>query len=187
MRFSRLWTGAFLVGLSFSSGAFAQEVVAPAEAETASDLPRDRRTWELALDGSYAAGGSSDLDYGGGGALRAGYAFPFKWAALIPEVGVDVFGISGIESATVYGAFVGGRARFGRGLEPGISAHFGGAGVSWRDSYGAPTADVGIFLELTYLQHLILGVQGEYKSTIATGGNPSLAWYTAGLTVGTRL
>jgi hypothetical protein len=173
--------------LAVSSVADAQEATPDERAETASPLPRDARAVELALDGSYAAAGSSDLDLGGGAALRAGYAFPFKWAALVPEGGIDVFGLSGVDHAVVYGAFVGGRARFGRGLEPGISAHYGVSGVSWRESYAAPTADVGLFLELTYIRRLIIGAQGEYKSTFSTGGHPSVGWYTAGLTVGTRL
>lgn len=157
---------------------------------SASELPPDQRAVEIALDGSYAAAGSGSLSLGGGGALRVGYAFPFRWAALVPEVGADVFGFSsarGTARATEFGAFGGGRLRLGRGFEPGVSAHFGVAGVHWQDSFAAPTADVGIFAELTYFRRLILGVQGEYKSTFAVSGHPALTWYTFGLTVGTRL
>jgi hypothetical protein len=153
--------------------------------ESAEDLPEhEPRALQLALDGSYGAGGSSDLDLGGGGALRVGEIFPFKWVSLIPEVGVDVFGFSGVHPAKVFGGFAGGRLRIARGLEPGVFAHAGVSGVRWRDDYAAPTADVGLSVDLTFIPTLLLGVQGEYKSTISSGGNPALSWYTVGLTVG---
>ena len=158
------------------------------QAAVANDLPsKEPRALQIALDGNYAAGGVSDVDLGGGGALRVGEVFPFEWLALIPEVGFDVFGFSGTRGATTFGGFAGGRLRVGRGLQPGVFAHAGVSGVRWRDDYAAPTADVGLSLDLTYIPHLLLGVQGEYKSTISTGGNPALSWYTVGLTVGTRI
>ena len=166
------------------------ESASTAEQPGSGELEPDRRAVELALDGSYAVSGSSGLDLGGGGALRLGYAFPFKWVALVPEAGADVFAFSaaaGSPSATQYGAFGGGRLRVGRGIEPGISAHAGIAGVHWGNSFAAPTADVGLFVELTYFRRLILGAQGEFKSTFAVGDHPALTWYTFGLTVGTRL
>ena len=156
--------------------------------EGAEDLPRrEPRALQLALDGSYGAGGSSDLDLGGGGALRVGEIFPFRWASLIPEVGVDVFGFSGVHPAKVFGGFAGGRLRIGRGLEPGVFAHAGVTGVRWRDDYAAPTVDVGLCVDLTFIPKLLLGVQGEYKSTISSGGHAALSWYTMGLTVGVRI
>lgn len=156
--------------------------------ENAEDLPsHEARALQLALDGSYGAGGSSDLDLGGGAALRVGEIFPFRWVSLIPELGVDVFAFSGVHPAKVFGGFAGGRLRIGRGLEPGVFAHAGVSGVRWRDDYAAPTADVGLSVDLTYIPTLLLGVQGEYKSTIASGGNPALSWYTVGLTVGARI
>ncbi len=167
----------------------AREAVPREEANTESELPRERRAVELALDASYAASGTNDLNYGGGAALRAGYVFPFKWAALVPEGGVEMWALSGSagnDGALLYGAFGGARARFGRGLEPGVFAHYGVTGVSWRDTFAAPTVDVGMFIELTYLERMVLGALGMYKSTISTGGNPSISWYTAGLMVGTR-
>jgi hypothetical protein len=115
-------------------------------------------------------------------------AEPFAWTAQVPEVGVDFVALNGSrDDATAYGAFVGGRARFGRGLEPGISTHFGVTGVQWREDFAAPSADIGLFVELTYIDRLILAAQGEYKSTLSAGGNPAITWYTAGITVGTRL
>jgi hypothetical protein len=169
--------------------AHAQQNSGPAsEPALPADLPTHGRAVELALDANYAVGGSGDLDLGGGAALRAGYAFPFAWAALVPEVGVDFVMLNGSsDDATAYGAFVGGRARFGRGLEPGISTHFGLTGVQWREDFVAPSADIGLFVELTYIERLILAAQGEYKSTLSAGGNPAITWYTAGITVGTRL
>jgi len=156
--------------------------------EAANDLPtQEPRALQIALDGNYAAGGASDLDLGGGGALRVGPVFPFAWVALIPEVGFDVFGFSGTRGATTFGGFAGGRLRVGRGLEPGVFAHAGVSGVRWRDDYAAPSADVGLSVDLTYIPKLLLGVQGEYKSTFASGGKPALSWYTAGVTVGVRI
>jgi hypothetical protein len=158
------------------------------QAESANDFPvQEPRALQIALDGSYAAGGASDIDLGGGGALRVGQVFPFAWLSLIPEVGFDVFGFSGTTGATTFGGFAGGRLRVGRGLEPGLFAHAGVSGVRWRDDYAAPSVDVGLSVDLTYIPKLLLGVQGEYKSTIASGGNPALSWYTAGVTVGVRI
>jgi hypothetical protein len=149
--------------------------------------PPEPRALQIALDGSYGAGGASNVDLGGGGALRIGPVFPFKWVSLIPELGADVFAFSGTPSAKVFGGFAGARLRIGRGLEPGVFAHGGVSGVRWRDDYAAPTMDVGLSVDLTLIPTLLLGVQGMYKSTFATGQNPSLAWYTAGLTVGVRI
>jgi len=174
--------------LSMAASVSAQDT-AQSESESAGDLPhKEPRALQIALDGSYGAGGASDLDLGGGGALRIGEVFPFRWVSLVPEVGVDVFGFSSpSKGATVFGGFAGGRLRVGRGLEPGVFAHAGVSGVRWRDDFAAPTADVGIGVDLTYLPKLLLGVQGEYKSTISSGGHPALGWYTFGATVGVRL
>lgn len=173
--------------LSATAGAAAQESAEEAP-QRANDLPtREPRALQIALDGNYAAAGSSDLDLGGGGALRVGEVFPFAWVSLIPEVGFDVFGFSGVSSATTFGGFAGARLRLGRGLEPGVFAHGGVSGVRWRDDYAAPSADVGLSVDLTYIPKLLLGFQGEYKSTFSTGGKPALSWYTAGVTVGVRI
>jgi hypothetical protein len=156
--------------------------------EAANDLPtKEPRALQIALDGNYAAGGASDLDLGGGGALRVGEVFPFDWLSLTPEVGFDVFGFSGTRGATTFGGFAGGRLRVGRGLEPGVFAHAGVSGVRWRDDYAAPSVDVGLSVDLTYIPRLLLGFQGEYKSTFAISGKPALSWYTAGITVGVRI
>jgi hypothetical protein len=159
-------------------------------AERLEELPRDRRAVEIALDASYGASGTDQLSLGGGAALRAGYALPVSSITFVPEVGVDAFGFGatrGTPNAAMYGGFVGGRLRFGRVFEPGVFAHVGVLGVSWRDDYVAPTADAGLFLELALVPWLILGVQGEFKSTFATDGRPTISWYTFGLTGGVRL
>jgi len=178
-----------LGAMSLLPGAgYAQDEANETASASSSDIPpREPRALQIALDGSYGAGGVSDVDLGGGGALRIGPVFPFKWVALVPEVGADVFGFGGVRGATVFGGFAGARLRIGRGFEPGVFAHGGVSGVRWRDDYAAPTMDVGIAADLTYIPKLLLGVQGMYKSTFSTGGNPALAWYTAGVTVGVRL
>ncbi len=181
---ARIKTLIFLACLS-STGALAEDTAARLE-----ELPRDRRALELSLDASYGASGADQLNLGGGGALRVGYALPVASITFVPEVGTDVFAFSaprGLPTARTYGGFVGSRLRFGRVFEPGAFAHIGVLGVSWRDDYAAPTVDAGLFLEIALVPWLVFGVQGEYKSTFASGGHPSLAWYTSGLTGAVRL
>lgn len=147
----------------------------------------DERYTQLVLDGSFAASGVSETGTGGGAALRAGQVFPVGFVVFVPELGADVFKFAGHREATVYGGFAGARMRFGRLVEPGVFAHVGVAGVDRVKQYAAPSVDFGIAVDITYFDRLLLGVQGEYKSAIGVGGDPSFSWYTAGASVGLKL
>jgi hypothetical protein len=161
------------------STARAQDAQAP--------LPDRVQYNQLVLDGSYAASGVNTTGDGGGAALRFGRVIPLRYATIVPEGVADVFAFSGTRDARIYGASGGARLRFGRLLEPGVFTHAGVAGVQRGDGYAAPTVDVGVTLDLSYFERLLLGVQGEYKAAISTAGNPSFSWYTAGVSVGVKL
>jgi hypothetical protein len=156
--------------------------------ETADHRPcPEVQALQLAID-AYAAGGIGVGNLlGAGGSIRVGEIFPVMGTLIIPEAGLDFFGFGGDDPANTFGGFVGGRLRFGTGIVPGVFAHVGVAGVRWRDDYAAPTTDVGASVDLTYLPQVLFGVQGGYKSTISTGGNPALHWVFGGATMGFRI
>lgn len=172
----------------FASASVSAQTCTPCESASAGEVPsQEPQALQLALDAFAAAGGGSDHLVGAGGALRIGEVFPYMGASLIPEVGFDFLAFSGDTPTNVFGGFLGGRVRFGKGIVPGLFAHTGVAGVRWRNDYVASTADVGVSVDATFIPKVLLGIQGAYKSTIASGGNPALGWYTAGATIGMRL
>lgn len=144
---------------------------------------------QLVLDLNYAPSGEDQTGDGGGAALRFGRTYPLRYATFVPEFVGDYYAFSGRKTAQTYGASGGARLRFGRLFEPGMFAHFGVAGVHRKTDgdWAAPTLDVGLTFDFTNFERLLLGVQGEYKTAFAVGDNPSFTWYTAGISVGTKL
>jgi hypothetical protein len=165
----------------------AEQTTRPAVLPPADEPPPRSRYNQLVLDGGWAVSGQSTTGDGGGGALRFGLVYPTRFMSVIPEAAVDFFAFSGTRTAQLYGALGGLRLRFGRGFEPGMAAHFGVAGVSRGESYAAPVLDVGLSADFTYFERLLLGIQGIYGNAFGVNGHSSFTWYTAGISVGTKL
>lgn len=166
---------------------YAQETPSSQEHGVGPGQGHDERYTQIVLDGNFASSAENQTGNGGGGALRVGEAFPVGFLVFVPELGGDFFKFAGPQEAKTYGGFAGARMRFGRLVEPGLFAHVGVAGVDRVDKYAAPTVDLGITVDVTYFERVLLGVQGQYKSAIGTGGDPSFSFYTAGLSAGVKL
>ena len=60
-------------------------------------------------------------------------------------------------------------------------------GVSRESHYAAPSFDVGVTVDVTFHERLLVGLQAQYKSALGVGGNAHFDWYTLGLSIGAKL
>jgi hypothetical protein len=187
LRAAALTASLFAVTFARPASVSAQACAACEQAPTEGLPSQEPQSLQIALDAWGAASGGSDNLLGAGGALRVGEVFPYMGASIIPEVGFQFFGFGGDTPGDIFGGFAGGRIRFGRGIVPGVYGHVGVAGVRWRDDYAAPTADFGLSVDATFIPKVLFAMQGGYSSTVSTGGNPAMHWFSAGFTMGLRL
>lgn len=135
----------------------------------------------LALDLDFVGGiDETGVGAGTGGALRFGRKFDLMVLSLTPEIGGSYHTFSGSAEASEYSGFLGARLGFGKVLEPGVFAHVGVAHLSsWGIDDTAPAVDAGIFLDLTVLPILDLGVHAAYNA-ILPDGEDAFDWYRLG-------
>lgn len=171
MSFSR--TVAFLLALVVLLGAL------PAAADQSKGSTR------LALDLDWAMpSGQHGFDSGPGGAIRLGEQSDLTLVQLVGELGGGYQPFSGTRGAKLYSGFIGGRIAFGKILEPGLYGHLGIAHLDIDNGPGsrtAPRLDAGLFLDLTVLPLVNVGVHGGYYSFLAGGGQPAFNYFVAGL------
>jgi len=144
---------------------------APAQAKTA-----------IAADLDYAAPIDSDMKSGGGFAIRVGQQLHVPMLVLTPELVFSdhTFADNG---PTAYRGLAGLRLGVGELIRPGVYGHLGFGSLSMPDpvpSHTAFTYDAGIFLDLTVLPLLDLGVHGAYNRLNAGDGVPTFEWATIG-------
>jgi hypothetical protein len=132
---------------------------------------------------------SSNIDKSGWGfGIRLGSELHLPLLALTPEIGFTYASFS--TQATAYRGIVGANLGIGEVLRFGVMAHLGighvsvdntpalaAAGESSRTAF---TLDGGIFLELTVIPLLNVGVHGAYNHLAGENGRDGLQWITAG-------
>jgi hypothetical protein len=159
---------AFAGGVAFA-GCFLN--AAPAHAKTA-----------IAADLDYAAPIDSDLKSGAGFAIRVGQQLHAPLVVLTPELVFSDHTFAD-DGPTAYRGLAGLRLGFGEIIRPGVYGHLGFGSLSMPDpvpSHTAFTYDAGIFLDLTILPLLDIGVHGAYNRLNAGDGVSAFEWGTIG-------
>lgn len=145
---------------------------APASAKTA-----------IAADLDYAAPIDSDAKSGTGFAIRVGQQVHLPLIAITPELAFADHTFAGDFGPTAYRGLVGLRLGFGELIRPGVYAHLGLGHLTLPDplpSHTAFTYDGGVFLDLTVLPLLDLGVHGAYNRLNEGDGISAFEWATIG-------
>jgi hypothetical protein len=136
----------------------------------------------IALDLEYAGDiDEDDVESGSGGAIRLGRQADLVLVSLTGEIGGSYHGFAGEREVSVYRGFLGGRLQVGKILEPGIYGHLGiGKLNDEPDSRTAPTFDAGLFLDLTVLPLVDLGVHAGYDTVLGSGDANAFDYWVAG-------
>jgi hypothetical protein len=123
---------------------------------------------EIAADLDFSGVFDEPVSSGYGGALRAGYGLNLLLLKLTPEFGASFHRFTGEPGVSLVRAFVGGRLALGSGLEPGVYAHLGIGHLSGNSALNrtTPAFDAGLFLDLTILPLINLGVHGSYNALL---------------------
>lgn len=132
-----------------------------------------------------------DLDYindinedasgpGKGLALRYGYKLDLLVLSVTPEVGLGGYWFGEPFEPRILQGFVGGRATFGKVLEPGVFAHLGYGSMKVVDeSRGGTSIDAGVTLDLTMLPFIDLGVHAAYDAFLIKDED-AFDWFRVG-------
>lgn len=132
-----------------------------------------------------------DLDYindinedgvggGQGVALRYGYKLDLLVLSLTPEAGLGGYWFGEPAEPRILQGFVGGRATFGKVLEPGVFAHIGYGSMKVLDeSRGGTSIDAGVTLDLTILPFIDLGVHAAYDAFLIKDED-AFDWFRVG-------
>ncbi len=136
----------------------------------------------LALDLEYAGPiDEGSVKGGSGGALRLGREADLVLVSLTGEIGGSYHSFSGTPDVSVWRGFVGGRFAVGKILEPGVYGHLGIGRLSVDPgSRTSPTFDGGLFLDLTVLPLVDLGVHAGYDTVLGKDGAQAFDYYVAG-------
>jgi len=147
-------------------------VAAPARADTT-----------IGGDLDYAAPIDSNAGSGWGFAVRLGQQFHVPLLAMNPEIGFnyDAFGSA---STIAYRGIAGLRLGIGEVIRPGIYGHLGVARLDFDQapdrSHTAFTYDVGLFLELTVIPLLNVGIHVAYDSIAESDRVDTFKWWNLG-------
>lgn len=137
----------------------------------------------LALDLDYGTAlEHSNVDEGGGGAIRIGLERDYFLVSLIPEVQLDVHHLTADPAdATISTAKVGGRIRFLKILEPGVFAHAGLGHIGGDRVYDHTgiAFDAGFTLDLTILPLIDIGLHTAWNR-IFGDEDSGVSYVTAG-------
>ena len=149
--------------------------------------PSTQAKTAIGLDLDYAVPIDSDVNSGGGFAIRVGQQFHPPLIVLVPELVFASHSFSD-DGPTVYEGLAGLRFGLGEVIRPGVFAHLGiGRTTGWAKDTGF-SYDGGAFLDLTILPLLDLGVHGAYNrmnlGDVRLPNNESVAalqWITLGV------
>lgn len=143
---------------------------APAQAKTA-----------IAVDLDYAVPIDSDYDSGGGFAVRVGQQLRLPLIAITPELAFADHSFP--DGPTAYRGLAGLRLGFGEIIRPGVFAHLGLGHLTLPSPFPSHTAftyDAGVFLDLTVIPLLDLGIHGGYNRLNEGEGVAAFDWATIG-------
>jgi hypothetical protein len=144
---------------------------APAQAKTA-----------IGADLDFAMPIDSDMKSGAGFAIRVGQQLRAPFVVLTPELVFSDHSFTD-DGPTAYRGLAGLRLGIGELIRPGVYGHLGFGSLSMPDPFPSHTAftyDAGIFLDLTVLPLLDVGVHGAYNRLNAGDGVPTFEWATIG-------
>jgi hypothetical protein len=166
--------------LSLTSGvALAQPRDTTAESDD-DDANRGLGGTRLAVDVDYADALVPNVGAGFGGSLRLGREYDLLVLSLTPELVGDLHTFSGTGDALQVGGMAGGRASIGKVIEPGVFAHIGAGHASTPgDSVTGLQLDLGLFVDLTLIPALDVGVHGAWDA-ITWDGEENFDWYRLG-------
>ncbi|MGC4090267.1 MAG: hypothetical protein QM756_20780 [Polyangiaceae bacterium] len=137
----------------------------------------------LALDLDYANSiKETGFEGGKGLAARYGYKLDLLVLSVTPEVGAGAYWFGGAADARLLTGFVGGRAAFGKVVEPGVFAHIGyGSMKSGNfDAVGGTTLDAGLSLDFTMVPLLDFGLHGAYGAAFLKDADEAFDWFRVG-------
>jgi len=150
-----------LFGLVFATTGSFVLLAAPARAKT---------TIGADLDYGHSAG--SGIGGGWGFGVRVGQRLHVPLLALDPEIGFTYHNFSEGLSPTMYRGIAGLRLGFLEVVRPGVYGHLGVGRIDFAQlpdaSHTAFTYDFGLFLDITVIPYLDLGVHAGYQG-IASG------------------
>ena len=147
------------------------------------DHGESRGSTTLALDLEHAwPHNQAGVSGGNGGAVRLGRKANLAVVSLTGEIGGSYHSFSGSPDVSATRGFVGGRLALGQGLEPGVYGHLGigRLNVDPGESRTEPTFDAGLFLDLTILPLVDLGVHAGYDTILGKNDTPAFDYYVAG-------
>lgn len=163
-------------------GLLAGSLLALSSPLQAQDRREGGRT-QLALDLEYAIPiDQGDVTTGAGGAIRLGSQTDLLLLSLTGEIGGSYHQFGGVPDVTAYRGFLGGRISVGKILEPGVYGHWGVGSLSLDpgDSRTAATFDAGLFLDLTVLPLVDLGIHAGYVTLLGNDELDAFEYYVAG-------
>jgi hypothetical protein len=129
----------------------------------------------------------NDVNTGAGFGIRLGQELHLPLISLNPEFAFYYASFTKDAPPTVYRGVAGGRVGIGELLRFGVLAHVGFGYVDWEPlpddySHTGLTYDAGIFLELTALPLLNVGVHATYNRIASADNQPeTLHWMSLGL------
>jgi hypothetical protein len=148
---------------------------APARAETL-----------IGVDIDYVLPVDSEVEFGGGFAVRLGQQLHLPMIAITPELAITYASFSEAYGPSIYRGVVGLRLGAGEIIRPGAFAHIGVGrfelDVPGRsDPTGSElTYDVGLVLDFTLLPILNFGVHGAYNRLAGDSRREPFEWLTLG-------
>jgi hypothetical protein len=153
--------------------------------------PRSAHAWNLSGDLDFVEPVSSNYNKGGWGfGVRVGEELHLPLLALTPEIGFTYASFADV-GPSVYRGIVGANLGIGEVLRFGVSAHIGFGHVSVESvpalelvgevTHTAFTWDGGLFLELTLLPIINVGIHGAYNSAAGKDNADGLHWFTGGV------
>ena len=141
-------------------------------------------TTTVAGDLDYAAPIDSTANSGWGFGIRLGQQLHLPLVVVNPELGFDYHSFSDDSSPRTYRGMAGLRVGIGEIFRVGPFAHIGVGRLSLSGtpdlSHTAFTYDAGLFLDLTVLPLLDVGVHGAYNRIVSGDQGPAFQFATVG-------
>jgi hypothetical protein len=138
----------------------------------------------VAGDIDYAAPIDSNASSGWGFGVRLGQQFHVPLVAISPELGFTYHGFADDSTLHVYRGIAGLRIGIGEIFRVGPFAHIGIGHLSLSGpqdlSHTALTYDAGLFLDLTAIPLLHVGVHGAYNRVVSDDSGPAFQFATVG-------
>jgi hypothetical protein len=135
-------------------------------------------------DFDYGASAGSNIGTGWGFGIRLGQRFHVPLIALDPEIGFTYHAFNDTPSPTMYRGIAGLRLGVLEVLRPGVYGHVGVGRIDFDHrpdaSHTAFTYDLGLFLDLSVIPYLDLGLHAGYDGIASGDRVDAVNWWTFG-------